>query len=153
MFPSPIGVIFSLISLEKNLKDYKRYTSFRLLSELYSLLLYLISLCIALFLIISFRLLSELYSLLSYTQKNFCLQQFIELLSCDFLNFKNLHFILSKIILNLLFLTYRLLFIKKNSTSHFHFLIFLHKFELLHFDLIYKLLLNLQVLHTYQFFQ
>ena len=64
-FPSPLGVIFSLIFGEDG--TYKIYTtSFRLLSELYSLLLILkFSYYTTSFLFLSFRLLSELYSLLS----------------------------------------------------------------------------------------
>ena len=151
-FPSPIGVIFFLMYNIKMLQGHLKNNMFPSPIGVIFFLIYKFKIE-KIEDIESFRLLSELYSFLSYTQKNFCLQYFIKLLSCDFLNFKNLYFVLSKIILNFPFLSYRLLFIRKSSTSHFQFLIFLHKFELLHFDLIYRFLLNLLALHIYQSFQ
>ena len=64
LFPSPLGVIFSLICwIDFILRGYKNEIGFRLLSELYSLL-YNSNCCFYIISIICFRLLSELYSLL-----------------------------------------------------------------------------------------
>ena len=68
-FPSPLGVIFSLIFIERSGTMGSR-TSFRLLSELYSLLLKQVGIYGNIK--ESFRLLSELYSLLfSWNIKDF----------------------------------------------------------------------------------
>ena len=50
--------------MKKLYVEWRELTGFRLLSELYSLLLFLSSFCYILSLLIGFRLLSELYSLL-----------------------------------------------------------------------------------------
>ena len=63
-FPSPLGVIFSLILTLIKTKKKLMIMSFRLLSELYSLLFYTINLEEDGTYKVCFRLLSELYSLL-----------------------------------------------------------------------------------------
>ena len=69
MFPSPLGVIFSLINLVEAIQVTKE-NSFRLLSELYSLLLEDYQKIVQLPKFKeSFRLLSELYSLLYKSRK------------------------------------------------------------------------------------
>ena len=68
-FPSPLGVIFSLILFLLQIHLLLLLTSFRLLSELYSLLLASKDPNVQQLPRTSFRLLSELYSLLSKKEK------------------------------------------------------------------------------------
>ena len=104
-FPSPYGVLFILMKVEKII-IMQEVECFRLLTEYHSFLLEQMKIGILKQIIMSFRLLTEYHSFLSYGQKSLLLQYFFKVLSCNIFIFEISLFISVKNIFNSSFFRY-----------------------------------------------